>query len=88
MESSFNLHSCCLLTFKTLLLAKFIVDENDSYFVFVSVQWNIQKSRGFGTILCPVRVVDMCTISCIPPPSITVVTKFLPQIILKKISLE
>lgn len=59
MESSFNLHSCCLLTFKTLLLAKFIVDENDSYFVFVSVQWNIQKSRGFGTILCPVRVVDV-----------------------------
>lgn len=50
----------------------------------MSVQWDIQKSRGFWTILCPVRVVTMCATFCIPPPSITMLTKFLPQIIKKK----
>ena len=52
-----------------------------TYFVFMSVQWAIQKSCGYRTIFYCVRLVNMCTISSIPVPSITVVTKFLPQII-------
>lgn len=51
-----------------------------TYFIFISVQWDIQNSCGYGTILYCVRLFSPCRVPSIPAPPITVMTKLPPQI--------